>query len=432
MIGRIKSALASAALSLLRSLDYKDWMRGFSSEASSSGIEVTDDLAIGEVTIFACVRAISWNIASLPRAIYRRTDAGRRREREHPVARLIRRPNPWMNPFKFWGTLAAAAAWHGESFAQIVWDASRRPVELWPLPLETSPVDVGGQLFYDVQWGGKTRRLRASDVLHFSWMTRDGVQAFNPVKIAAEAVGLALAAERFAGKFFSNRANIAGVLTYPGSLDKDQLAEIKKGWRDTYSGLGNAHDIGILSADLKYQAIGTEPEKSQMTQTMEAAAVRMCRLIGVPPHVAGILEKMSYASVEQAFLAFGIHTIRPCLEAIESECDFKLFADYEQDELYMEHNMDAMLRGDYKTRMEGHLIAVNNGLATRNEIREKENQNPLEDGRGDDIIIPMNHMAIPKGGLTAAGPAPVTSAPAPGRADDAPESVPPAPEPPEN
>ena len=38
------------------------------------------------------------------------------------------------------------------------------------------------------------------------------------------------------------------------------------------------------------------------------------------------------------------------------------------------------MRGDYKSRMEGYQIAVQNGIKTRNEVRELEDDPPIDDG----------------------------------------------------
>ena len=43
-------------------------------------------------------------------------------------------------------------------------------------------------------------------------------------------------------------------------------------------------------------------------------------------------------------------------------------------------NVDSLLRGDLKTRMEAHATAIQNGIRTPNEIRDLEGIEPLNGG----------------------------------------------------
>ena len=45
-----------------------------------------------------------------------------------------------------------------------------------------------------------------------------------------------------------------------------------------------------------------------------------------------------------------------------------------------EFNLDGLLRGDYKTRMEGNAQAINTGQLTPDEARAQENREPLAGG----------------------------------------------------
>jgi phage portal protein BeeE len=184
----------------------------------------------------------------------------------------------------------------------------------------------------------------------------------------------------------------------------------------------------VLEEGLKYETIGTEPDKGQLIETRKEQALAMCRLAGVPPPMVGILEGSSYATAEQQNLAFATHTIRPWLESIEDELDFKLLNESEQDSLFVEHNMDALLRGDFATRMTGWGTAIQNGIYCVDEVRDKENENPLPDSRGTDYFHQVNLVAVPAGGLAdaqekerAAKMAAATMPPAPGDPSIAPD-----------
>ena len=72
-----------------------------------------------------------------------------------------------------------------------------------------------------------------------------------------------------------------------------------------------------------------------------------------------------------------------------------LFSDREKGVYYVQFNIDGLMRGDYKSRMEGYAIARQNGWMSANDIRALENQNPIpaEDG-GDALLVNGNMIPI--------------------------------------
>ena len=61
---------------------------------------------------------------------------------------------------------------------------------------------------------------------------------------------------------------------------------------------------------------------------------------------------------------------------------------------YVQFNLDGLMRGDYKSRMEGYAIARQNGWMSANDIRELENLNPLSDEDGGNVYL-VNGTMIP-------------------------------------
>ena len=68
----------------------------------------------------------------------------------------------------------------------------------------------------------------------------------------------------------------------------------------------------------------------------------------------------------------------------------------------MQFNIDGLMRGDYKSRMEGYAIARQNGWMSANDIRELENLNPLsEEEGGNAYLINGNMIPINLAGVSA-------------------------------
>ena len=89
---------------------------------------------------------------------------------------------------------------------------------------------------------------------------------------------------------------------------------------------------------------------------------------------------------------FAVHTIRPWLVRIEQAMNRALFTDQEKGRFYVQFNIDGLMRGDYKSRMEGYAIARQNGWMSANDIRALENQNPIPADQGGDAYLVNGNM----------------------------------------
>jgi len=88
----------------------------------------------------------------------------------------------------------------------------------------------------------------------------------------------------------------------------------------------------------------------------------------------------TYASAEQFFLNFSITGITPDCVNYEKTIRRDLLTPEERKKYYAKFNIDGLLRGDFKTRMEGFQIGVNAEILSPNEAREKIDMNPYEGG----------------------------------------------------
>ena len=59
---------------------------------------------------------------------------------------------------------------------------------------------------------------------------------------------------------------------------------------------------------------------------------------------------------------------------------------------YVQFNIDGLMRGDYKSRMEGYAIGINNGFMCPNDVRSLENMNPIPVEEGGDTFLVNGNM----------------------------------------
>ena len=64
-----------------------------------------------------------------------------------------------------------------------------------------------------------------------------------------------------------------------------------------------------------------------------------------------------------------------------------LLLEDEKDVFFPKFNVDGLLRGDYKSRMDGYSVGISTGIISPNEARRKENMPPLSEDEGGDYHI---------------------------------------------
>jgi len=77
---------------------------------------------------------------------------------------------------------------------------------------------------------------------------------------------------------------------------------------------------------------------------------------------------------------------------IEQAYLLQLFPESQWTRYFAEHLVDGLLRGDFKSRMEGYAIGRNNGLLSPNDVCEKENWNPIAPEQGGDTYLIASNM----------------------------------------
>ena len=375
---------------------------GFYYGTSLAGKSVTPTSAIQVSAVYACVRVIAETVASLPLHVYEATDSGSRKAGEHPLYRLLHdEPNTEMTSFVWRETMLSHLLLYGNSYCQIIRSGRNKIVGLYPLLPDRMTVDRDGRgrLTYTYTTSdGKIAWLAPEDVLHIPGLGFDGVMGYSPIALEKAAIGLGIAAEEYGSKFFANGARPSGILTHPNTV-KDPAA-LRASWNAAYGGSGNASRVAVLEEGMSFTPLSIPNNEAQFLETRKFQVTEICRIFRVPPHMIGDLERATFSNIESQNISFAVHTIRPWLVRIEQAINKTLIPENEKGRFYAQFNIDGLMRGDYKSRMEGYAIARQNGWMSANDIRALENLNPIsEEEGGNAFLVNGNMIPISLAGL---------------------------------
>ena len=362
--------------------------------SSGAGKSVTARSAIQVSTVYACVRVIAETVASLPLHVFENAETGSVKALSHPLYRVLHdEPNEEMTSFVMREVILSHLLLWGNSYTQIIRNGCNHIVGLYPLLPDRMEVDrnnVGNLIYSYTTTEGRTVQLAPEEVLHIPGLGFDGVMGYSPIALEKSAIGLGIAAEEYGSKFFANGATPSGVLTHPNTVKNPKA--LRESWNAAYGGSANANRVAILEEGLHFERISMPNNEAQFLETRKFQVSEICRIFRVPPHLVGDLEHATFSNIEHQSISFGVHTIRPWLVRIEQSMNRALFSDKEKGRFFVRFNMDGLLRGAYKERMEGYAIARQNGWMSANDIRELESLNPLSDADGGNAYLCNGNM----------------------------------------
>jgi HK97 family phage portal protein len=364
---------------------------GPASYANSARVAVDDSRAMQVAAVFRCIRIIAETAGTLPLIVYERGANGTRQVvREHWLTALLNAPNSEMTGDELREALVASIAGWGNGYAQVV-RAAGKPKEIWPYKVDRMKVSRRADLTLQYQYPsaeGVLVDLPRAELLHFRGFSLDGVMGLSPLALARESLGLTVGAENYAASFYASGGRPAGVL----SVDKVLRPEQREQIRGQFTGLtdDNEKRFWVLEAGLKYQPVTVPPEDMQMLQTRAFQLADIARFFGVPLFLLMQADNVPNWGLEQQNLAFLTYTLRPYLTRLEASFNRWLVPEKERGKIYVEHNTDSLLRADSAARASLYSTMVQNGLMTRNEVRERENLAPMD---GGDILTAQTNLA---------------------------------------
>ena len=363
--------------------------------ATMAGPSVTETTALRLTTLYACIRLISDTVSTLPVDQFIRDDGQRRPFR--PREEWVTRPSMLVDRVTFWSQVVISLLLAGNCYVHIGRDGSGTIVELSVLnPMDVEPHLTAGRKTYRMLSSG--RILQAEEVLHLTDLLLPGaVKGVSRVERAKDALGLSLALEEYASRFFSNGAFAGGVIEWPTELTLEQQRQLQASWEAGHRGLGRSHRPAVLPMGAKFSPITADPSESQLIDQRRFAVEETARLFRVPLFALGVAVPgaVSYASVEQQQLHFMQHTIQPLVVKLEDAFSSLL----SNPRTFLKFNLSAMVRADLATRTEAYSKALLAGYLSVNDVRALEDLRAVEDG--DQHRVPLANIPLTDASVVA-------------------------------
>jgi HK97 family phage portal protein len=355
-------------------------------QRTAAGPNVSAATAIRLAAVYACTRVCAETLSSLPISVYRELKSGGREPaRDHPAQELFLEPNPWQTGMEFFEMMQGHLELRGNAYALKISGGGRAIDQLIPLHPDRVKVYLlpNHRLRYEVTSysTGQIDRYSQDEILHLRAWSSDGIMGMSTVSAGAEVVGVGLAQQEHRARFFHNSA-IPGMAVETTKLTPEATEILRASLAEGFSG-SNAFKAMIVPPGMTVKALGVNNKDSQLIEAGNATRTDICGMFRVPPHKIGDLSKGTFSNIEQQNIEFATDCMRPRIVRFERRLDRDVVGSLRAfesagGEYYVTFNMDALFRGDMKSRYEAMSQGINSGWLLRNEARASEGKNPIQ------------------------------------------------------
>lgn len=157
-------------------------------------------------------------------------------------------------------------------------------------------------------------------------------------------------------------------------LTEDEAERLKQRWMRAHG--GSRRKIAVLNATTQFHPLQIDAKALEISELMKLSAWDICLIYGIPPYKLGINMGASntYANIESQGIEYVADALLAWSRRIESAFDARFPRGTS-----LKLNLDGLRRADTKTRYEAHKLGLDGGWLTIDEVREREDLEPMTD-----------------------------------------------------
>lgn len=287
------------------------WLKSVVWTISRSFLSLAREGYANNSIVYACLRLLSQSVPEAPLLAY---TVGADREKkpvahDHPLAQLIRQPNPLMTEYELIELITLHLGIVGRSHWWKQRDRAGRVVALWPLRPDRVGPRYGGAEDDDVTqdsrlaiisgWtyappgSGAAQFIPLDDMISFNHPDPAGetggiVEGLGWVQVLAREIETDNEATTFVGALLKNNAMPGAILqTKTPNLSKDSADRIKRIFGQQFGGSQRGM-TAVLDADTTYTAASFNLQQLEFPDLRNIAESRIAAAAGVPAVLVGL------------------------------------------------------------------------------------------------------------------------------------------------
>ena len=362
-----------------------------SSYTTGSGVVVSEESAMRQSTVYACVRILSEIIAQLPIEVQVRRSGRWETAQDHDILSVLHKPNDWQTQHDLISFLVSWSEMDGNGYFYKVRNGSGEVRELWPIKSTEASIEVlqDRSLQYTVSSEYTITGVFKKDrIFHLRNFGTKGYMGNSTISNHREGIGLAMQMERHATSSYASGLQTNKWIKLEAPLEGEALDQFKKEMA-TYEGGRNAGKMPYLYGSEIKELGGISAVDAQYIESRKLQKEEIATIFLVPLFLLNSTENTTWGSgLEQISRSFVRFSLNPRLNRISQRLVNELVPEKAQHRTRVVFDTDQFTLGEFKDRMDGYRAAIESGVLNPNECRDIESRNPREGG--DDYRQPVN------------------------------------------
>lgn len=358
--------------------------------------------------VHRCVKLIADSASAVKIKVF----DGENELENHELISLLERPNPLQSGGEYFQSLYSYLMISGNSYLLRDTENETPPRELYLLRPDRIKIKSSSSMipeFYCYIVDGQTVREYPIDQNTGRgqlkqiklWNPLDDFYGCSPMLACAYNIDQHNLAGLHNVALLKNGCTPSGMLKFEpkdetgmsATLTDDQRARLLQDLEERFQGSHNSGRPMLLEGNFDYQQLGLNPKDMDFLELLNLSAREIALCFGVPAQLIGIPEANTYSNMETAKLALYEETVIPLLTRVESDLNEFLSPLYNGD-ISIKYDLTSIPAMAEKTKQVYVNVtqAVQNGIMTRNEAREKLGLDEIQGG--DELYIPSNLFPI--------------------------------------
>lgn len=198
--------------------------------------------------------------------------------------------------------------------------------------------------------------------------TRDGASSTPIWRERPTLFATAYATMLFEKMQVEKGGNKRGFIESEDRLNENAITALREAWENHFS--NDPKKVVILNKGAKFKETSNTSVEMQLYENKEENNAEICSTFGFP---ISIIKGGATAADRKEFL----DTVTELANTIETALDNDLLQYWEKGEYFFAFDMKELTRGDRKERYEAYEIALKNNFMQIDEVREREDMEPL-------------------------------------------------------
>lgn len=305
------------------------------------------------VIVHRCVSLIASSASHVPWVVYKNHGKGSAFPPNHPISRMLKKPNPEISGADFFTDIISSLLLYGNSYLILSGPPNAKPTGMYILHSKTVDIVTNDNrpVSYRYRNQGHERVYpidnvsRISRVLHLkNYHPSNHLYGLSPLEAASKSINLYTKTLDWNRALLKNAARPSGALVFQdgnGYLSDEQFERLQQQFYDNFSGSSNSGKPLVLEGGLKWQETNNAERFEKFIELKDSSARDIAIAFNVPPQLLGINGDNTYSNMQEARLALWEENIIPLLDKLSDGLS-NWFSHWFGEELLIDFDRDSI------------------------------------------------------------------------------------------